>query len=299
MLDYVYYIIGGQALLYILAALYLTRRIRLKVRENLQLSGEVSALKFKLWDAKLKLKNARDHITLLENDVEDILRNACLRIKNRNKPTAEVMQINADNDYLRERLAKSERRLRELETLNSAWTRKCATYCDAPASVIVEGSAMNFAMSAECKRLEKELALSCMKIKDLEEANSQLYAKSVEKSDECAAHKRESQILKRQLEELVTESKRIKDSLFSQVTTLRTENFALKLRPSLSPSEDEREQLRTANKDLTDRLQAMHDANMNKYEEYRALSDEVRILKRSIADLLKENAELKAEHLLW
>lgn len=295
MLDYGYYIIGGQALLYILAALYLTRRIRLKVRENLQLSGKVSALKFKLWNAETKLKNARDHITLLESE--------CLHIKNSNKPTDEVMQINADNDYLRERLAKSERRLRELETLNSAWTRKCATYCDAPASVIVEGSAMNFAMSAECKRLEKELALRCMQIKDLEECNRRLYTKSVEKSDECAARKREIESLRASLSVKPTASDLHaisvqKDSLLNQVSVLRTENFTLKAKLSMAPNEDV-QKLRAVNKDLTDRLQAMHDANMNKYEEYRALSDEVCILKKSIADLLNENAELKAEHLLW
>lgn len=293
MLDFRYYIVIGQAVIYIIATLFITRRLRSKGRENQQLSGEVSALKFKLWDAELKLKNARDHTELLEHDNAVFLRREIDRIKNRNKPTAEVMQLKADNDSLSERLMKSESERRHLEEKVLALTGKYPTYCDASVSVVVEESAMSFAMHAKCKRLEKELALSCMQIKDLKESNSQLYAKSVEKSDECAAHRRESQMLKRQLEELVTESKRVKDSLFSQATTLRTENYALKMKLSLSPSEDEREQLRTANKELTERLQSVYDSNRNKYEEYKALSDEVRVLKKRVADLLKENVELK------
>ena len=157
MLDFGYCLIGGQALIYTLATLYLIRRLRRKGGENQQLSGEVSVLKLKLWDEKRKLKNAQDHITLLEHDNAVFLRREIDRIKNRNKPTA----------------------------------------------VVVEESTMNFAMHAECDRL------------------------------------------------------------------------------------------RTANKDLTDRLQSVYDSNRNKYEEYKALSDEVRVLKKRVADLLKENVELK------
>ena len=332
MLDYGYYIIGGQTLLYILATLYLTRRLRLKARENLQLSGEVSGLKFKLWNAETKLKNARDHITLLESSAEAFLRRECTYIKNRNKPTDEVMQLKSDNDSLRERLMKSESDRRHLEEKVLTLTRGRQAYDTLPPTVVVEGSAMNFAMSAECKRLEKELALRCMQIKDLEESNSQLYAKSVEKSDECAERKRESQMFKSRWEEVVSTNKRLddklreqrstiqwlqaslsvkptasdlhaisvqKDSLLNQVSVLRTENFSLKAKLSMVPNGEDAQKLRAVNKDLTYRLQAMYDANLNKYEEYLALSDEVGILKRRIADLLKENDELKAEHLLW
>ena len=317
MLDFGYYLIGGQTLIYILATLYLIRRLRIKGRENQQLSGEVSALKFKLWDEKRKLKNAQDHITLLENDNAVFLRREIDRIKNRNKPTAEVMQLKADNNSLTERLMKSESERRHLEEKVLALTGKYPTYCDASVSVIVE-----------CKRLEKELALSRVQIKDLEECNSRLYAKSAEKSDECAACQCESQMLKKQMEAAVSANKHLddkireqrseiesqraslavkptfsdlhaisvqNDSLRSQVAVLRAENFALQSKRSLSLSERECEQLRTANKDLTERLQSVYDSNRNKYEEYKALSDEVCILKKRVVDLMKENVELKEQ----
>lgn len=296
MLDFGYYLIGGQALIYTLATLYLIRRLRRKGGENQQLSGEVSVLKLKLWDEKRKLKNAQDHITLLENDNAVFLRREIDRVKNRNKPTAEVMRLKADNNSLTERLMKSESERRHLEEKVLALTGKYPTYCDASVSVIVEGSAMDFAMHAECKRLEKELALSRVQIKDLEECNSRLYAKSAEKSDECAACQCESQRASLAVKPTFSDLHAISvqnDSLRSQVAVLRAENFALQSKLSLSPSEREREQLRTANKDLTDRLQSVYDSNRNKYEEYKALSDEVRVLKKRVADLLKENVELK------
>ena len=69
------------------------------------------------------------------------------------------------------------------------------------------------------------------------------------------------------------------DSLRSQVAVLRAENFALQSKLSLSPSEREREQLRKVNKDL-------NEANTS-------ISNELRILKKTVAILMKENTDLE------
>ena len=69
------------------------------------------------------------------------------------------------------------------------------------------------------------------------------------------------------------------DSLLSQIAALRAENFALKSRLSIVSNEDEREHLRIINKDLN--------------EAYTAISNEIRILKKTVATLMKENTDLE------
>ena len=69
------------------------------------------------------------------------------------------------------------------------------------------------------------------------------------------------------------------DSLLSQIAALRAENFALQSRLSIASNEDERERLRKVNKDL-------NEANTS-------ISNELRILKKTVAVLMKENADLE------
>ena len=183
----------------------------------------------------------------------------------------------------------------ELRSLASTFAAKFCTFIELNVG----------ALFGEKHRLADDNDSIRAKVADQQTQLDALCLKSIYKNDECASLKSESKKLKRKLEELNDLNSRLReeieslqaslsvkptfsdlhaisvqnDSLHSQVAVLRAESYALKSKLSLSPTEDEREHLRKVNKDL-------NEANTS-------ISNELRILKKTVAILMKENTDLE------